>query len=216
MKLPESIRIEWGNRSTVRARGDVFSHRFKQVHGNRIAVLTSNTQDLGETDGILTRLSNTRVGIFTADCVPILFFKNDASAVGAVHAGWRGTIAGIATRFAEALKSDGDDARNWSALVGPSARACCYEVSEELVEQFKATFLSIRTQEMLPKPRHLDLQVVNRHQLETAKFAQIEVVEECTLCTRREDGEFKYFSYRRGDRDARQASTIIISKEVKT
>lgn len=183
------------------------------MHGQRIATLSSPHEDLGEADGIFTSLKDTLIGVSTADCVPILFFRNDASAIGAVHAGWRGTIAGIVNSFGSEIERHGDHPRQWTAVIGPSARACCYEVSEELVTQFKNAFPSIPAVELFPHHRHLDLQRANFEALSRLGFSKIDVVAECTICSKDASGEFKYFSYRRGDRDARQISTIQITKE---
>lgn len=213
MTLPRSIRLQWGNRQNAKPRDRILSHRFKQVHGNRIATLTSPEDDLGETDGVFTTLTETLIGVSTADCVPILLFRNDAAAIGAVHAGWRGTIAGIAVEFAAEINRRGDHPRNWTALIGPAARSCCYEVSEELVEKFKSAFPSIPEHELFPKQRHLDLQRVNFEQLSRSGFSKVKIIAECTICTRDPSGEFKFHSYRRGDRDARQISTLMITKD---
>lgn len=185
-------------------------------HGTRIAVVDREREDCGEADGMYTERPGLLLSIATADCVPILLARADGRAVAALHAGWRGALAGIADRFVELLRGRGDDPANWSAALGPSAGPCCYEVSEEVIEQFCARW-DMPRELVAPRGRYLDLGAIVRRQVRDAGFAPVSVRDECTMCHRpRADAPFAFHSYRR-DRETRtpvvdvQWSVIAIS-----
>ncbi|MDE2290860.1 MAG: polyphenol oxidase family protein, partial [Elusimicrobia bacterium] len=83
-------------------------------------------------DGLVSRTPGLAVGVFSADCVPILLWTDDARTVGAFHGGWRGLAAGIGRAAVAAM---GGGAR-LSASVGPRIGACCYRVGPELAGSF--------------------------------------------------------------------------------
>lgn len=186
--------LDWGGKKAA----------WKQVHGTKIVELRSEHLFPGECDGLWTREPNLTIGVVTADCVPILAYSDDA--VAALHAGWRGVYANIAEKFFNLPEVA---SRKWKVILGPSIRTCCYEVSSELIEQFARTYPEIPHQNLEPAFRRLDLIAVLKAQLQ--KFDSIldlEIHPDCTFCARDLQGEFKYFSYRRGDRDSRQFSQI--------
>ena len=77
----------------------------KQIHGDQIIdVKDRNIKEAGEGDGMKTGENEAFLGILTADCVPILFVAPEAKIVAVVHAGWRGTLAGIALKDDSAFK----------------------------------------------------------------------------------------------------------------
>jgi polyphenol oxidase len=100
-----------------------------------------------------------------ADCYPVLLYDPAARAVALVHAGWRGTAAGIAARAVEAMASAyGSAPAGLVAGVGPGICGACYEVGDEVAERFEPTHLRPS-----PAGRHLlDLAAANRAQLEAA------------------------------------------------
>jgi YfiH family protein len=148
-----------------------------------------------ETPGLL-------LSIATADCVPVLLARADGHAVAALHAGWRGALAGIVERFSDLLGDRGDDPRNWRAALGPSAGACCYEVGEEVIEQFCARY-DMPRETVAPHGRYLDLASIVQQQVTRAGFAAVSTCRDCTMCHRRDDdGPFTFHSYRR-DRETR-------------
>jgi YfiH family protein len=184
--------------------------KWKQVHGTGIAEVRSAGQAIGDVDGIWTRTPGLPVGVVTADCVPILLERIDARAVAALHAGWRGTLGKIVESFFKALPAELSEPAEWRAAIGPCIRACCYQTGEDLIERFAAAFPEIPQKELEPSKRMLDLVAVNRAELMRLGAIVPFVHPDCTACAK-EGGEFKYFSYRRGDRDARQYSMISLS-----
>src|SRR5437867_11718318 len=106
----------------------------KQVHGDHIVeVKETKIKEAGEVDGMVTREKDAYLGVLTADCVPILFIAPEQKIAAAVHAGWRGTLAGIAAKTVGILREQyGVTSDGIEAALGPAIRACCYEVKEDV------------------------------------------------------------------------------------
>lgn len=171
-------------------------------HGTRIAVIEHAREDCGEADGMYTENPNLLLSIATADCVPILLARADGRAVAALHAGWRGALAGIVARFADLLRERGDEPANWNAAVGPSAGACCYEVGEDVIKRFCERY-ALPREMVAPRARYFDLARIVHQQLSLAGFAEVSTFGECTMCHRaHNDASFTFHSYRR-DRETR-------------
>jgi YfiH family protein len=191
--------------------------RWKQVHGTGLAKVVMPGQECGEVDALWTETPGQPIGVVTADCVPILLWRTDGSAVAALHAGWRGTYARIPEVFFSRVPSSLSRPNAWNAVLGPSIRACCYEVSSDLIQQFAGAFPALPMSLLEPSPRKLDLIAVNKSVLESLGVRSVEVHPDCTYC--RQDNEKKpfsplYFSFRRGDRDSRQISIISLPPRV--
>jgi YfiH family protein len=182
--------------------------RWKQVHGIAVAEVVAPSQECGEVDALWTRMKNYPLGIVTADCVPLLLKRKDDQAVGVIHSGWRGTHARILEAFFKALPDELSNPKDWQVWIGPAIQACCYEVSEELIENFIAEFSELGRKKIEPTHRMLDLIAVNRSVCEMLGLEIKMIHPDCTFCTKEADGSFKYFSYRRGDRLSRQYSMI--------
>jgi YfiH family protein len=143
-----------------------------------------------EGDGLVTAEAGVLVAVLAADCVPVLLADTRLRVVAALHAGWRGTAAGIVGAGVAALGSLGSRPEDLIAAVGPSIGGCCYAVGEEFRERFAADLLVEREGELF-----LDLWEANRRQLVAAGVPSVTVLGECTACTR-VDGRRKYFSHR--------------------
>lgn len=96
-----------------------------------------------DTDALVTRLKGVAVGVRTADCVPILLDAPDIGAVGAVHAGWKGTLGGIVRNTVALLAEMGADPRLIHATFGPSICGICYETSAEMKRMFEEAGLEM-------------------------------------------------------------------------
>jgi len=178
----------------------------RQVHGRDIAVISEDGRGCGANmaqlkgaplaDGMVTNVAGLPLGITVADCVPV--FLVAPQAIGLVHAGREGTRLGIAPAAVEALEAQyGVDPASIWALVGPSAGPCCYEVSEEMAEAWRA--------EGLPaQGRFLDLWEANRRLLTAANVPdqQIQVAGHCTIC------QHGYHSFRRDGGTARNLAML--------
>lgn len=182
--------------------------RWKQVHGVNCAEVFHANQECGEVDAVWTQSPSLPIAVVTADCVPLLLFRDDRKAVAAIHAGWRGIGQRIVLRFFESLPRGLGTPSDWNAMIGPSIRACCYEVSEELIEQFKKQFSELTPNQISPSDRKLDLLAPIKCDLDSLGVKIHSVHPDCTYCARDENGAHRYFSYRRGDRNSRQYSMI--------
>jgi YfiH family protein len=179
--------------------------RVQQVHGARAHHAVAATEPLEEADVVVSRTAGLAACVSVADCVPILLGDPATGVVAAVHAGWRGTLARAAEEGVRALeRATGASADRVLAAVGPSIGPCCYEVSPDLGERFRA---GIAPAVVRPGARpRLDLWEANALVLEASGVGRerIEVLGRCTSCERD-----LFFSHRRdGGRTGRQMAFI--------
>jgi YfiH family protein len=177
-----------------------------QVAGTEIANLVRKNQICGDVDGFFTKTMNP-IGIQAADCVPMLLARTDGTMVAALHAGWRGTKAKIVEKLAKTLVAQGEDLKDWVASVGPAIGKCCYEVSEDLVEEFIKTFPEIEPDLITPTFRKLDLSAINQCELQRVGFGKVDWIDECSYCAMDAKGP-KFHSFRREGGGTRQWSII--------
>src|SRR5208283_5641745 len=161
--------------------------RLNQVHGNDVHAATRDTAGLRPPgDGFVTAEPGVILGIFTADCVPILMVDSKRKIAGALHAGWRGIIADIAAAGVRAMVKLGARASAIRAAMGPSIGQYCYEVDAELGDRFAVEIAGARihTRAGRPGKAFIDLRAVVRDQLERAGLtaANIASVGPCTRC----------------------------------
>jgi len=171
-----------------------------QVHGSDVLVVRDARDPRSEgerCDALATNLKGLLLGVKTADCVPVILGDSRSGACAAVHAGWRGTLAGIAARALARMREEfGADPRDVRAAVGPAALGCCYEVGPEVVEAFGEKFEGAGPLFTPTRDGHalVDLHEANRLQLVRSGVApeRIHLLPLCTIC--RPD---LFFSYRR-------------------
>jgi polyphenol oxidase len=153
-----------------------------QVHG-RAHVVVRAGQPAGsgerpEADALVSNDAGAAIAVRAADCVPVLIADRESGAVAAVHAGWRGTCAGVTGAAVSAMRAEfGSRPENLVAAIGPSIGVCCYEVGPSLVDAFAAAgharHLIDRWFTSTPPPRgsqarnplRLDVAGANRDQL---------------------------------------------------
>ncbi len=167
-----------------------------QVHGAEIACVNALPDRkepfpfghaLTGYDGFITATAGIPLMVRVADCVPVLLYDPGTKTVGAVHAGWRGTAAGIVKKAA-ALMVENYGCRAGSILagIGPSIGPCCYGVGSDVAESFRNTLPDCRRVLMQEvEGRYaLDLQEANRLELIEAglKPEHIELSGLCTAC----------------------------------
>ncbi len=161
--------------------------RLNQVHGNVVHAATRDTAALRPAgDGIITAEPGVILGIYTADCVPILMVDSKRKIAGAFHAGWRGIIADIAAAGVRAMVQLGARASAIRAAMGPSIGQCCYEVDAELADRFGVEIAGARSHTSAGRTgkAFIDLRAVVRDQLERAGLAAANIasVGPCTRC----------------------------------
>jgi YfiH family protein len=165
----------------------------QQVHGDtvRVALAPGAYPDC---DGLVSDREGVYLVISVADCVPVFAYDAVRGAVGAFHAGWRGSKLAIVARGIALMRAQfGSAPQNIRAVIGQSAGPCCYEVGEEVAADFDERFVLRKPGE---RPR-LDLHGLNRDLLLSSGVppGQIELLASCTICHPEE-----FHSYRR-DRD---------------
>ncbi|HEV2064685.1 MAG TPA: polyphenol oxidase family protein, partial [Thermoanaerobaculia bacterium] len=136
----------------------------------------------------------------TADCVPIVLAA--PGGVGVAHAGWRGSAKNAANAAVEALTNLGSFPFDVRAWIGPSIRACCYEVGGEVAAQFAGEFARASCGGKF----HVDLAAVNASQLEAAGVPResISIHPACTKC-----GGEKFASFRRDGEAAGRMIALV-------
>ena len=126
-------------KSTITLKMKLVSAR--QIHSSIIHVLETAPRRPLVGDGFLTKVPNLLLSIQTADCVPVLLLDPVKRAVGAFHAGWRGTAKRIVEKGVGAMRIHFDSApADIRAAIGPAIGACCYAVGDEVVEEFHSQF----------------------------------------------------------------------------
>ena len=113
----------------------------RQIHSDLIHVITSLPTETLAGDGLITNVPGITLGILTADCFPVLLVDTKNKAVGAFHAGWRGTVARIAEKGLGLMRREyGTRAQDVYAAIGSGIQQCCYEVGEEVQAKFESQF----------------------------------------------------------------------------
>ena len=114
-----------------------------QVHGDEFVYFNEpdEFEKNYDADAIVTGVRGFGVGVYTADCVPVIFFDEDKSIWGVIHAGWRGTLARITEKVSQYLISKkGCNINTLKFAIGPCIESCCYEIGEEIAVQFQNAF----------------------------------------------------------------------------
>ena len=169
----------------------------RHVHGTDVWKV--GDPEVAECDGLVCDRVGPVLGAFAADCIPILFADPIARVIGAAHAGWRGTVGGVAANVVARMVELGSKPANIRVALGPSIGACCFEVGPEVVEQFRAAFGDVPGMVVTgPNKDHIDLRVASRTVLERAGIAP-DHLDDRPPCTRCEADRF--FSYRRDGRE---------------
>ncbi|HMU31458.1 MAG TPA: peptidoglycan editing factor PgeF [Nitrospira sp.] len=173
----------------------------KQVHGTD-ALVVDRPVEQGELfeggwDALVTNQPGLMVTVRTADCVPVLLHDPVRQVVAAIHAGWRGAVAGIVPKTVALLASRfGTVPKDVRMAIGPSAGACCYEVDEPVLTRLRDVFPEWQSvvSPVNPQKAHLNLRAFVRRQAmhEGLEGERIATVEACTICQPDE-----FFSYRR-------------------
>lgn len=200
--------LAWGFSTKLDDPADLPPVRLSQVHGCGIVRSLDVVQ---EADGIWTTKPGVRIGVRVADCAPILLagFMDGKPWIAALHAGWRGAVAGIFRKGIELFIAQGGDLSSLAWAFGPCIQPCHFEVGEEVIEaarQDPAWHEGLVSCGSSGKP-HLDLQGLLRVQgLDMGlNLANEGSVPFCTVCEKD-----ILWSYRRGDQSERQWGWVEI------
>ena len=189
-------------RRVQRAAGDRPITVGTQVHGAAVVCVRAGDDPAAiaaqQADALCTNVAGAPVGVYVADCIPVLMADVRTGAVAAVHAGWRGSVAGVVPAAIARMAAEyGTQPADLRVALGPSIGVCCFEVGEEVVEAVTAVVSDAVAKRVvrreLAKP-HVDLKLLNWLLLEGAGVApeHIDAGPECTSCDRA-----RFFSYRR-------------------
>lgn len=175
----------------------------KQIHSADIRSVADAPDALTEAqagDALTANLAGVLLAIQTADCMPILIADERTQAFAAVHAGWRGTLAGIVARTIERMQQQyGSRPENLHAAFGPAICAEVFEVGAEVLDAFRREY--DYAEELFSSPKigqpngkgHINLNLANARQLTDAGL-RADRIYDCGLCTWLRNDLF--FSYR--------------------
>lgn len=187
----------------------VFLH---QVHGADGVVVTKDqsvTMQSFEKDGdyLLTKVPQLGLGIFTADCLPIVLYDGVNHAIGIVHAGWRGSVQHIACNAVEHMKrAFGTNVKNIRVFFGPSAKVCCFAVSNDFVQHLNAYSFTRRVLHRRANGLYFDLPEYNRLLLCSVGVEERAINLDYNRCTIEDEA---FFSYRRQKEKAGRQMTVV-------
>lgn len=158
----------------------------RQTHTNNVKCV-SETDDFENTDGLISNIKGSCIGINTADCLPVLIYDPTHHAAATLHAGWRGLVGRIATKGIEMMKHEFDSAASdLLCAVGPAISTEIYEVGDELKPQFSDAGFPIE-EIFIDRAEwtksHLDLKAAIKYELLDNGIAEqnIEVSDICTF-----------------------------------
>ena len=188
----------------------------RQIHGAHIRAVTASDCGQGlytpvpkDCDGLMTRSSGVTLGVFSADCVPILLTDPVTKAIAAVHAGWRGTAAGMAARAVNAMREAyGTDPAHLLCAIGPSIHPCCFETDQDVPDAMRFAWRQDAQpylHSLSPSRWKVDLQGLNRLWLTKAGVPDTSISDSgcCTCCD-----ETLFYSHRR--QGARRGSMLAV------
>lgn len=190
----------------------------RQTHSDIVRVVrhTDHTslchRDYPECDALVTDDPGTALMVFTADCTPVLLWDRVTGAVGAAHAGWRGTAAKIAVKTLQAMTDHfGCDPKNVCAAIGPNIGQCHFETDADVPEAILAAYGQAAEPYIEKKGEKyfLDLKAINALGLREAGVSSIELSDSCTACAPHRFWSHRVTGGKRGSQGA-----VILCQEV--
>lgn len=158
-------------------------------------------------DYLITSVPGVGIGVATADCLPIVMYDHEHQVIAIVHAGWRGSVEGVACAALQQMQSVfGTNPKRLAVFFGPAARACCYEVQEDVANELPEWALK-DCLEFRNHRAYLNVPLLNELQLMRAGVQDGHVAWQscdCTICT------FGYCSWRRDNTHAQRQLTVAM------
>lgn len=189
-----------------------------QIHSDIVRAVTGadangiDHRNYPQCDALITNDPGTALFVFTADCTPILLHDPVTGAVGAVHAGWRGTAKGIAAKTVAAMTAAyGCNPENIRAAIGPNIGQCCFETHQDVPD----AMLQALGDQAMPHIRrqgdkyYVNLKAINALFLQNSGVTQIEISTHCTTCHPE-----LFWSHRVTGNDRGSQGAVILCKEV--
>jgi YfiH family protein len=179
----------------------------RQVHSAEVWNAHGLTDRCHQGDALISNELAKRIGVRTADCVPILMADERSRSVAAVHAGWRGTAAKIVLHTVERLRSEfGANPADLRVAIGPCIQKCCYEVGNDVARQFHAFFPEWLSGTETLSHQQIDLAESNRRIPLSGGVLAAHIYDSglCTFCQAPD-----FFSYRREPEDPGRLLSFI-------
>ena len=191
----------------------------KQVHRDDVKIVLESDGGAGllraqdyEADALVTNVPGLVLTIFSADCIPTLYYDPVSRCIGAAHAGWRGTALGIAAKTIRTMQRIyGADPKNIRAAIGPGISKCCFETTNDVPAAMYSALGTAAEAYMTQEENgkwHVDLKALNAHIMRQAGIPaeNISISTACTACD-----TALYWSHRIvGDARGSQAAMICI------
>lgn len=180
----------------------------EQIHKNNVHICRPGDESSIRlyTDALISNIPSQILGIYTADCVPILLYDPKNHIIGAIHAGYKGLEEGIILRCIKKwMKNFNSSPLDILVGIGPFIHVCCYEVKEDLIERSQKngwiSYIEKREAKLF-----LNLKAIVYHELQNCGILlnKIEDIEMCTSC--RKD---IFFSARKRTLEEERGSSII-------
>ncbi len=184
---PANVQSNWRRLKSCFPPGVEFV-QVHQVHGACVRTVDAQSRGVvGVADGMVSTAPNRILAILTADCVPVLLKDDRAQVIGALHAGWRGVIADIASAGVHAMKKLGANPHRIEAALGPAIGACCFEVDIGLARRFCTEIpgAALHLREAGDSKAFIDLKAILLDQLMLAGLERDAIVDVpvCTRCS---------------------------------
>ena len=163
----------------------------RQTHSDIVRTVTRDDcngcfhRDYPECDALVTNTPGVALTVFTADCTPLLFHDPVTGAVGAAHAGWRGTVSAIGVKTVDAMVQQfGCKAEDIHVAIGPNIGFCHFETDDDVPEALLAAFGEEVRSFIRPAGNkyYADLKEINALILRRAGVRHIEISDACTMC----------------------------------
>jgi YfiH family protein len=209
--------VDENHRRLLAASGASTMLRVSQVHGIRILRVGRGADPRAvageQADGLCTDEPGLGLSVHVADCTPIVMACPRTGACAALHAGWRGTVAGMARAGVDTMKSQfGCRPEDLRVALGPCIGACCFEVGGEVEDAFVAAMPAAREKGVVVnsagRKAHIDLRAFQARQFEAAGILpqHIDISTDCTLC----DAGRRFYSFRGAGRATGQSVGFIV------
>lgn len=183
----------------------VFMHQTHGVSGTRVTA-ASTPVFVHESDFMITTRLHTGIAVATGDCIPLVLYSTDFPVVGIVHAGWRGTVAGIMTHALEQMYALVEGKKETiRVVIGPCARVCCYQVGSDFISALAPAYHEfLVTREGVS---FFDSVACNKRIMHDAGIAD-SAIQDVALCTMHDKG---FCSHRlSGGRSERQYTVVSL------